>query len=80
MSKTDAIDFIRGKISDMEITLITRIGMQKVWGGGTDASWRAVGCFKSKADRLKESETHGRIADKNRRELEMFKSVLEYLK
>ena len=42
--------------------------------------WRAVGCTKTKAQRLKDADMHGRIAAKNRKEVEMFKAVLERLK
>lgn len=73
-------EFVKSLIKDKELTIKKREAMEEVWGSGTDASWRHVGCFKSKSERLKDSAMHGRIASKNRHELKMLKSVLERLK
>jgi hypothetical protein len=82
MSETDTgamVRFIKDKIVEAEKTLRRRLEMQETWAGGTDASWRAVGSVKSKAERLIDSDTHGRIADKNRKELEMLKAIRDHL-
>lgn len=71
--------FIDQKIRETEVSLRAREDMEKCWRGGTDASWRAAGCKKSKAERLKDADTHSRIAAKIRGELEMFKSVSSLL-
>lgn len=73
------VDFIKTKINEAEQTLKRREEMQAVWAGGTNETWKAVGCKKPKADRLKESVMHGRIAVRNREELQMFKNVLMQL-
>lgn len=79
LSLTAAIDFIEGKIVAAEKTLKTREEMYKTWREGTDASWRKSGCLNSKSERIKISDTHGRIAIKNRRDLEMFRAVKKHL-
>lgn len=73
------VKFIRLKIADARRTLKCREQMAKVWRSGTDAEWRAVGCRKSKAQRLDDARIHDRIAVKNRHELEMLRAVLAYL-
>lgn len=74
-----AVQFIELQIKRAAQTLKMREDMQSVWRGGTDASWRKVGCKASKAERVKASEMHGRIAKTNREELHLFKIVLEEL-
>lgn len=74
------VQFIEGKLIEAFATLKAREEMQRVWAGGTDESWRAVGCHLTKKQRLKDSAMHGRIAEKNRKEVEMFKAVLDQLK
>lgn len=44
------VAFIAGKVADAERTLKCREEMERTWRGGTDASWRKVGCFKSKQE------------------------------
>lgn len=68
--------FLRGKLADAEAGLKFRVDSEKCWRGGTDKSWREVGCRQSKAERTKTAESHGRIAVKMRREVEMFKAVI----
>ena len=77
--RLELVGFIESKIDRAEQELRSREEMQTTWRGGTDASWRAVGCRKSKAERLEYSKVHQRIANRQRRELEMFKSVLKLL-
>ncbi len=64
------------KLTAAEKELKARLQMEECWRGGTDESWRAVGCKMKKAQRLKESEIHGRISKKSRRDVEMFKAVI----
>lgn len=73
------INFIKLKLAQAEMTLQQREAMVKVWSEGTDESWQKVGCQSSKYARMKISAKHGRIAEKNRHEVEMFKSVLSQL-
>ena len=73
------VKFIQGKLADSKRTLKCREDMQKVWSEGTDESWRAVGNRMTKAQRLIESDMHGRIAAKNRKEMDMFKATLSAL-
>lgn len=73
------VEFIKAKLADAEKSLSCRAEMRQTWAGGTDKSWRAVGCKLTKAQRLEHSAMHGRIEIKQRREVEMFKAVLEKL-
>lgn len=77
--KTEMIEFIEGKLIDSFASLKAREEMEKTWSGGTDETWRAVGCHLSKKQRLKDSAMHGRIAIKLRREVELFKAVKDFL-
>lgn len=77
--RAEAVSFIEGKIASAEDTLKRRLEMRDVWRSGTNKSWQAVGCFLSKTQRLKDSEAHARIAEKNLQEVQMFKTVLEIL-
>jgi hypothetical protein len=70
------LGWLRVKLNEAESALKAREQMEASWRGGTDASWRAVGCKLNKLARLNESATHGRIAVKCRREVEMFKAVI----
>ena len=79
MEKTKIIEFIKAKLATAKASLKAREQMERIWRGGTDASWRAVGCPDSKAGRIKTADIHGRIAVKCRREVKMFKAVLEAL-
>jgi hypothetical protein len=74
-----AVEFVKGKLADVEKALKFREESEKVWRGGTDKSWRAVGCKMTKQQRLEVSARHGQIAAKCRREVEMFKEVLARL-
>jgi hypothetical protein len=74
------VDFIEGKLIDAAATLHAREEMERTWRGGTDEMWRAVGCNRTRAQRLKDADMHGRIAEKNRKEVAMLKAVLERLK
>lgn len=58
----------------------TRDDSYKTWRGGTDASWRAVGCLDSKEKRIETAHRHGHIAIKCRRKLEILQAVLARLK
>lgn len=73
------VEYIKAKIIEAEKAVKFRDDSYKTWRGGTDASWRAVGCTASKAERLKTADSHGRIAIKCRKELQTLQAVLEYL-
>lgn len=73
------VEYIKAKIVEAEKAVKFRDDSYKTWRGGTDASWREVGCFDSKEKRIRTSDSHGRIAIKCRRELETLQAVLEYL-
>jgi hypothetical protein len=78
-NRKEMVEFIEGKLIDAFAALKAREEMETVWRGGTDESWRAVGCTRTKAQRLKDSEMHGRIAVKLRHEVNMFKAVKDAL-
>ena len=73
------IEFIEGKLLDAFASVRTREQMEANWKSGADSTWRAVGCKLNKAQRLKESKTHGRIAAKLRGEIALFKAVKNVL-
>lgn len=73
------IEFIKSKIADMDRKLAARLEMQRVMRSGSEKEWKSVGCNMSKAERLKSADMHGRIAVKNRVELNIFKDVLNKL-
>lgn len=79
MDKKEMTEFIEGKLIEAFASLKAREEMEVVWRGGTEESWRAVGCRLTKAQRLKDSAMHGRIAAKLRREVELFKAVRDTL-
>ncbi len=79
IDREHVLAFASALVVKAEQTLKVRLEMESVMRGGSEKSWRAVGYFKGKAHRLKEAEIHARIAVKNRRELEMFKAVLQHL-
>lgn len=80
MSKAKMIEFIEGKLIEAFASLKAREEMESVWRGGTDESWRKAGCRLTKAQRLKDSAMHERIAVKLRREVELFRAVRDSLR
>jgi hypothetical protein len=72
-------EYIKTKIAEVEKEVKFRDDSYKTWREGTDASWRAAGCHDSKAVRLDQSDRHGRITIKCRRELQILQAVLENL-
>src|ERR1017187_7754783 len=79
LSSSALLGWLRGKIADAEKTLRAREQMENAWLGGTDKSWRAVGCKLGRTQRIAMTDTHARIAKKCRREVQMFRSILDAL-
>jgi len=77
--KTNLTEFIQSKIALVEKSIRAREDGAKTWRGGTDKSWRLVGCTKNKAQRIACAEMEERIIIKLRHELGMFNQVLEAL-
>jgi hypothetical protein len=73
------VEFVKGKLAAAEHAVKCREEAEKTWRGGTDESWRAVGCRMALGQRMETSAREGRIAIKCRREVEMFKEVLARL-
>ncbi len=73
------IAFVKAELEGVEKALKFRLDAQKCWASGTDESWRAVGCRKTKAQRLKESALHGRVAIKYHQRIEIFNAILNEL-
>ncbi len=80
-----AIVWVRAKLVEAEKSVRAREQMEEGYRTGTDAEWEAAAKMHpstaneprmTKADRLKESATQGRIAVKCRRDVEMLKLVL----
>lgn len=76
---SDLITWLHVKIAEAEKSLKAREDMELTWRGGTDKSWAAVGCKMKKLERIQHADMQGRIAVKCRREVEMFKAILERL-
>ena len=74
------VDFIQDQLVKAFADLKAREQMEQTWRGGDDATWRAVGCTKTKRQRIQEADMQGRIAEKKRKEVALFKAVLERLK
>jgi hypothetical protein len=85
MQNEQVLEFISSKLKDAESRLKTREAMEMVWRGGTNATWAAAAALHpstagkslSKRERLKQADTHARIAVKLKHEVEMFKAALE---
>ena len=76
----ELVSFIELKIAGARKDVAFREESERAWRGGSDHSWRAVGCKMNKLERLKLADTHGRILVKTRHELELFEQVLVVLK
>ena len=76
---SELIAFIESEKKYAESCVKFREDSVKCWRGGTDESWKAVGCRKTKAQRLETAAIHGRIAIKMRRRVELFDGVLDVL-
>lgn len=72
-------EWLHAKLADAEKALKAREDGVSVWKGGTDQSWKAVGCRLTRQQRIKQSEMEARIAVKCRRDVEMFKAVISKL-
>lgn len=78
------IEFAKLKVSEAQKSVAIREEMVKAWRGGTNESWKQAcamhpltdGKQLSRKDRIKESETHARIAIKLRRELKIFSEIV----
>lgn len=85
--QNELLPWLRHKITEAESALRFREQAEEVFRSGTDESWEQAanmhpstrGKSMSKADRLRASQSHGRIAEKCRHEVAMFKSVLSHL-
>lgn len=73
------IEFIKGKLAEAEHKLKLRQESEKVWRSGTDKSWRKAGSRMTREERLRVAAMDARIAIKNRKEVEMFRDVLNQL-
>lgn len=88
-NKTEMLQWLQAKISESEKSVKAREQMEEGYKTGSDAQWAMAAKLHpstrglppmSKTDRLKESATQGRIAEKCRREVEMFKAVFEAIR
>jgi len=70
------LEFLRAKLAASEQALRAREQAGECWGGGTSKSWREVGCRMTKPQRLLVSEKEGRIAERYRREIAMFRAII----
>ncbi len=73
------LEWLRGKLKDAEKSLECRIQAEDAWRGGTDKSWRKVGCKLTKEERTDVADRQARINVKCRHEVTMFKAVIEIL-
>lgn len=75
----ELMGWLREQLAKAEQALKGREQLEECMRGGTDSSWRAVGCKLTKAQRLKEASVHGRIAAKYRRDVKMFQAVMSIM-
>lgn len=73
----DLLEWLRGEIDDAEKAVRAREQAEATWRGGTDKSWRALGCKLNKSERLKNADFNGRMAAKYRRNLELIRAITE---
>lgn len=79
----DLLGWLHAKIADAERAVKTREDMAATWRSGDDASWArsaamhptTIGRSLKKSARLKEAETHDRIAARLRRDLGMYRAI-----
>lgn len=74
--KSELLEWLQLKLDGAEQSLASRLEMAKVWRGGSDKSWAAVGCRKTKKERIKDSAMHMRISARLNNDVEMFKALL----
>jgi hypothetical protein len=79
LSSSDLLGWLRSKLADAERIVMAREQMDAAWRGGSDESWKSVGCKLNKSARLKESSVQGRIATKCRHDVSMFKAAIDAL-
>lgn len=78
-TKSEVVAFLRDQLAGEEKHLKARIQAEKTWREGTDASWRAVGCRMTKAQRLNVAEREKRIGIKVQKRIELFKAAIALL-
>ena len=74
--RLELIRFLRVKLAMAEQTLMARERSAEVWATGTDKSWRKAGCRLSSEERMEVSKREARIAQKARKEVEMFRAAV----
>jgi len=88
MLTSDITEFLQEKLAKAEMALRAREEAASTWRGGTDAEWReADQVYPStrhlppitKAERLAEADREDRIAEKCRRDIEMFQAAIAIL-
>lgn len=77
--KEELCCFWRDELRKAESAAAAREQGEKTWKGGTSKSWRAVGCRKTKAERLQESDREKRIGGKCRKRVEMIRATINLL-
>ena len=70
------IEWLQVKLESAESTVEARRQARDCWRGGNAKSWKAVGCFLTKEQRLVKASIEERILIKCQREVEMFKDVI----
>jgi hypothetical protein len=76
MTNPEIIIWLRDQLAKAELAVKAREHAEAVWRSGTDQTWQAAGCRLSKAKRLQEADTQGRIAEKCRRDVQMLKAII----
>lgn len=77
--KDELLTWLNEQLAKAKKSLAARKDMEKVWRGGTNKSWQAVGCTKNRIERLEESRMQARIAERCARDVKMFEEVIEYV-
>lgn len=72
-------DFVRLKIAEVEQSIKARSQANRAGRGGTDKEWKAVGCTKTKAQRIALADIEQKIQIKLERQLSNFNAILQEL-
>lgn len=79
MSVAEMIEFVKKEKARAEHELKFREDSVRIWSGGTDKSWKAVGCNMTKKQHLGTSAIHARISIKCRSRVEILEEIIDYL-
>ncbi len=75
----NATSYLLAQINKVEQSIRSREEAEMEWRTGSDASWRQVGCKRTKSERITIANREAAILVKLRRELITLRTILEML-